>query len=331
MTNAAGNSSTTHAIVVNSVAAKVTRDAGPSRYGTAAAIATTEFTGPVPVAYIATGQNYPDALAGGAAAGHHHGPVLLIDSKNNLIPVETQDALSKLKPARIVVLGGTGVVSSNIFNQLKNFVDNAANVTRESGGDRYATAGAIAKAEFTSPVPVAFIATGTNFPDALTGAAAAGRHGGPVLLVNPASTSIPSATASALTALHPARIVVLGGSAVVSNTLKTKLQAYTSGSVTRESGSDRYATAAAVATHEFSSPVNVAYIATAQNFPDALAGAAAAGTQGGPVLLIDSVHNTIPTVIKNALTTLHPKKIVILGGTSVVSSSIQSQLASFVP
>jgi PKD repeat protein len=331
VTNDAGSSSTTHTVVVNSASAKVTRDAGSNRYATAAAVATTEFTAPVPVAFIATGANFPDALAGAAAAGHRHGPVLLIDSAHGTIPIETQDALNTLKPVRIVVLGGTGVVSANIVTELKGFVNNdATKVKRESGGDRYATAAAVAKAEFTSPVPVAFIAIGQNFPDALAGAAAAGHKGGPVLLVAAGSNTIPSATISALTTLHPARIVVLGGTGVISSTLKAKLGAYAP-SVTRESGASRYATAAAVATAEFTSPVAVAYIATAQNFPDALAGAAAAGSQGGPVLLIDSVTNTIPTATQNALAALHPAHIVVLGGTGVVSASIQTQLAAFVP
>ena len=202
---------------------------------------------------------------------------------------------------------------------------------RESGGDRYATAAAVAKAEFTSPVSVAFIATGQNFPDALAGAAAAGHKGGPVLLVAAGSNSIPSSTISALQTLHPTRIVVLGGSAVVSDTIKTKLAAYTTGSVTRESGANRYSTAAAVATAEFTSPVAVAYIATGQNFPDALAGAAAAGSQHGPVLLIDSVGDTIPTATQDALTALHPAHIVVLGGTGVVSANIQTQLEAYVP
>jgi PKD repeat protein len=329
VTNDAGTSSTTHSVVVNGASAKVSRDAGGNRYATAAAVATTEFTSPVPVAFIATGANFPDALAGAAAAGAKHGPVLLVGST---VPVETQDALKTLKPSRIVVLGGTGVVSANVFNQLKGYVDNpGVNLKRESGSDRYATAAAVAKAEFTSPVPVAFIAVGQNFPDALAGAAAAGHKGGPVLLVAAGSNTLPSATKSALLALHPARIVVLGGTGVISNTIKTKLATYTTGAVTRESGADRYSTAAAVATAEYSAPVPVAYVATGQNFPDALAGAAAAGSQHGPVLLIDSVHDTIPPATASALDALNPAHIVVLGGTGVVSNNIQTQLATYVP
>ncbi|MDQ2673334.1 MAG: cell wall-binding repeat-containing protein, partial [Chloroflexota bacterium] len=77
-----------------------------------------------------------------------------------------------------------------------------ADVQRLAGADRYATAAAISKASFSPGVPVAYVATGGNFPDALAAGAAAVRHGGPVLLVS--SSSVPGATASELARLDPA-------------------------------------------------------------------------------------------------------------------------------
>jgi hypothetical protein len=68
---------------------------------------------------------------------------------------------------------------------------------------------------FAAGVPIAFIATGANFPDALAGAAAAGVLGGPVLLTT--RDSLPAVTAAELARLRPARIVVLGSSGVVSD------------------------------------------------------------------------------------------------------------------
>jgi len=43
----------------------VRRIAGPDRYGTAAAVSASRFTGTAPVVYVAAGGNFPDALAGG--------------------------------------------------------------------------------------------------------------------------------------------------------------------------------------------------------------------------------------------------------------------------
>ena len=52
-------------------------------------------------------------------------------------------------------------------------------VSRIAGADRFATAAAISRASFAPGVGVAYIATGTSFPDALAGAAAAAHDGGP--------------------------------------------------------------------------------------------------------------------------------------------------------
>ncbi|MEO8470306.1 MAG: cell wall-binding repeat-containing protein, partial [Chloroflexota bacterium] len=157
-------------------------------------------------------------------------------------------------------------------------------VVRQSGSDRYSTAAAISRGSLPANPAVVYVATGLNYPDALAAAAAAAHLGGSVLLVT--ATGIPSSTASELTRLHPGRIVVAGGSGVVSNAVVTALGAYTTGSVTRQSGADRYATAADISANSFSAGVDVAYVATGENFPDALAAAGAARRLGGPVLLV---------------------------------------------
>ncbi len=198
-------------------------------------------------------------------------------------------------------------------------------IERLAGADRYATAAAVSAATFAPGVPLAYIATGTNFPDALAGAAAAGTTGGPVLLVTP--TSLPPVTAAELTRLQPGKIVVLGSTGAVSEAVSQALVPYTAGPVERLAGADRYATAAAVSAATFAPGVPVAYIATGTNFPDALAGAAAAGTTGGPVLLVTGT--TIPGSTAWALGHLKPGRIVILGGGSVVSEGLRVALGAY--
>ncbi len=115
---------------------------------------------------------------------------------------------------------------------------------RLAGADRYATAAAISKATFAPGVELVYVATGANFPDALAGAAAAGKTGSPVLLVG--ANAIPSATATELSRLKPGRIVVLGASGVVFDSVVAALKGYTTGTVTRLAGLDRFATSAAI-------------------------------------------------------------------------------------
>jgi spore germination protein YaaH len=86
---------------------------------------------------------------------------------------------------------------------------------RIAGADRYATAAAVSAATFKTGAPVAYVATGSDFPDALAGSVAAARAGGPILLVG--RDTLPAATATELARLEPGRIVVLGAPAVVSD------------------------------------------------------------------------------------------------------------------
>ena len=99
-------------------------------------------------------------------------------------------------------------------------------MSRLSGSDRYATAAAIS-AGWAPGVPVVYVATGLNFPDALAGAAAAGALGAPLLLVT--GTTVPAATAAELARLKPGRIVILGGSGAVSDSVASQLRAYSGG------------------------------------------------------------------------------------------------------
>ena len=296
----------------------VTRLAGADRYATAAAISRATYAAGVPVVYIATGAAFADALAGAPAAGMQQGPLLLIAQTS--IPPVVATELTRLKPARIVVLGGTASIAEKTKTALAAYTKGS--VTRLAGADRYATAAAISRATYAAGVPVVYIATGAAFADALAGAPAAGMQQGPLLLI--AQTSIPPVVATELTRLKPARIVVLGGTASIAEKTKTALAAYTKGSVTRLAGADRYATAAAISRATYAAGVPVVYIATGAAFADALAGAPAAGMQQGPLLLI--AQTSIPPVVATELTRLKPARIVVLGGTASIAEKTKTAL-----
>jgi spore germination protein YaaH len=96
-------------------------------------------------------------------------------------------------------------------------------VTRLAGADRYATAVAVSKATYAAGVPVVYLATGLDFADALAGAPAAGLQKGPLLLVT--ASTIPAVVQTELARLKPARIVLLGGTSVISDAVKTAVKA----------------------------------------------------------------------------------------------------------
>jgi putative cell wall-binding protein len=194
-------------------------------------------------------------------------------------------------------------------------------VERLAGKDRYATAAAVVH-RFSPGTPVAYVASGLDFPDALAGAAAAGAQGSPVLLTSP--RSVPAATQQALTYLKPGRIVVLGGTSSVSDSVLTALRSLITGTVTRIGGANRFDTAAKVSASVAKRGVAVAYVASGGSFADALSGAALAGSQKAPVLL--TAARSLPTVTVTELKRLKPARIVVLGGEGVVSAGVATQL-----
>jgi spore germination protein YaaH/putative cell wall-binding protein len=292
---------------------------GADRYATAAAVSASAYGPGVPVVYVATGASFPDALAAGPPAGRGGGPVLL--TWRDQLPGSTRAELERLQPSRIVVLGGTGAVADSVLTTLRGLATSGS-VTRIAGADRYATAAAASAATFAPGTPVAYVATGSAFADALAGGAAAGRQGGPILLTLP--SSLPAPTAAELGRLKPGRIVVLGGTGAVSASVAAQLDAYTTGSVTRLSGADRYATAVAVSQATTAAGPRVVYVATGTSYPDGLAGTPPAVRDQGPLLLTRSV--SLPAAVAAELLRLAPARIVVLGGPGAVSSGVMAQL-----
>ncbi len=193
-------------------------------------------------------------------------------------------------------------------------------VTRLEGASRYETAIAVSQ-RYAPGVPVAFVATGANFPDALSGAAAAALLGGPLLLTTP--NSLPAAVALELNRLNPTAIYVLGSVRVVSQGVEDTLSGIAP--VTRLSGASRYETGLSVVNEVFSSSEHV-FIATGRNFPDALAATGAAGSLGAPVVLVDGTQPTVPQSVMDSLNRMGVSQVSIAGSATVVSNGIRTQL-----
>jgi putative cell wall-binding protein len=299
------------------------RLAGSDRYATAAEISRRSFEPGVSRVYIASGLDFADALAGGPAAGINASPVLLLAPTH--IPSVIQQELIRLDPQEIVVLGGPAAVGLEVEEQLGSFTEGM--VRRLQGADRFSTAAAISADAFDPGVPVAFVANGTTFPDALAGAAVAGNVGAPVLLTQ--SHALHGATLHELYRLRPERIVVLGGTGAVSLTVEAELtQLATTGNVQRLSGADRFATAAAISRASYDPGVATVFVAAGNSFADALAGAPVAAIRGAPVLLTQ--RDAVPPATMAEIIRLAPSEIIVLGGTGAVSTAIDAQLAYLV-
>jgi putative cell wall-binding protein len=272
----------------------VIRIAGNDRYATAAAVSRAAFESAT-VAYLAVGTSYPEAVAAGPIAALRNAPLLL--TRTESLPPTTRSEMQRLGISEVVILGGTGSVSSAVETDLAATYA----VTRISGSDRYSTVAAISASHFQpGAIPVAYIARGDLFVDALAGGPAAVAHDGPILLTD--QSLLPSATAAELNRLKPGRIEILGGTAAVSSGVEDALGQYTTGSVKRLAGSNRYATAATISS-TLPAPPSTIYLATSLNYPDALAAVPLAGTD--PLLLV--TEKAVPGDTANRIAALTGK------------------------
>jgi len=141
------------------------------------------------------------------------------------VPQAVATELARLKPAKVVVLGGVNTLSDAVLTRLGQILPAGTPVKRIDGADRYAVSAATSADEFAAATTkTVYVAAGAVFPDALAGTPGAIHDGAPVLLVN--QSSIPTAVDVELKRLQPTRIVVLGGVNTVSEQVAALLRGY---------------------------------------------------------------------------------------------------------
>jgi putative cell wall-binding protein len=269
----------------------------------------------VPVVYVATGSNYPDALSAGAPAALQGGPLLL--TQGDTLPGSVKTEIQRLNPQKIVVVGGVNSVSATVFNQLKAL---QSNIVRLAGADRYAASRNIVDYAFGSTgADTVYISTGANFPDALSAGGAGGAHNTPVLLVNGTAPSLDAATVALLQKLKVKHIKIAGGPNSVSPALQTQLN--TIAPTIRLSGADRFAASQSINEDAYSSASRV-FLATGFNFPDALAGSAWAGSLHAPLYVVPG--SCVPQQIINDIVHLGATQVTLIGGTASLTQNVQN-------
>ncbi|HTS15804.1 MAG TPA: cell wall-binding repeat-containing protein [Candidatus Sulfotelmatobacter sp.] len=300
----------------------VMRLAGTDRYGTAVAVSADLLRPGAGTIVLASGTGFADALGGTAVAGHLGGSLLL--TTPTALPASVATELTRASPSTVLVLGGKAAVSDAVLAAVQKLLPSAA-VSRIGGADRYATAADLSQAAYPGGAATVFVASGTSFPDGLSGGAQAARLGAPLLLSD--ARTLSPATLTELQRLAPTTVYLLGGTASLSTAVADAVAAaLPSASVLRLGGADRYATSVAIS-HLQDPGVPVVYVAAGTNFPDGLGGSAAAGELGGPLLL--TTTDSLPASVAAELTRLKPHRVVVLGGTGAVSAAVVTQLRGY--
>ena len=287
------------------------RYAGSDRYTTSVNISRAGWTSSQ-YAVLATGEDFPDALSSAPLSKKYNAPILLTNPKILTPSVESQ--MVGLKVKTIFIIGGTGAVSQSIQDKLSTM---GINFIRLSGRDRYETSAAIAN--YLGGKAEVVIATGDNFPDALSIASYAAFKGIPILLTQ--KESLPESTEKYLKTNNVVKTYVIGGPGVIGNKVFDSLPGGE-----RLFGSDRYGTNVAVL-NKFPKEFNMGkvYFATGEDFPDALSGSALAALEGSPIILTSSSPST-RTIQYISDNSIRIKEKYVLGGIGVVPDNTINKL-----
>jgi putative cell wall-binding protein len=348
----------------------VNRVAGANRYATAAAIADAEHTDgdgdptAIPTVVIARGDNFPDALAASYLAGQNDAPILLTTPSS--LPAETALVLKEHAVTDVILVGGPSAINTSVENAIKaahtwdlgadTANDETFAVRRIGGADRYATAALVAEdpgADAAGTIGIAdgdtcdndvkqaIVASGENFPDALAaGGLAYGGVGpdgcgeGPIPLLLTPKDSLSPAAAIAIRDLGIEHVILVGGPAAVSDSVKSALDGLQGVSVNRFGGANRQETAVMLASFILGPDIVGAWnsgtflVARPDTFPDALAASSLSGSGLAPLYLAASTTD-LGAVAQNGILD-YPQPFghgILIGGTSALSAGVETQVA----
>ena len=291
----------------------ISRIKGKNRYETAAMISKAMMPHS-DIVVLASGQNYPDALAGVAYAAEINAPILLTPPKS-LSPF-TLAEIHRLGATKVYILGGNEAISQSVENQMI-----AADLTtfRIKGTNRYRTAVEIGDRMARTNKEV-FLASGVEFADAISVGSAAAKFKTPVLLTN--SAGLNPATQEALIRWGTTKVIILGGTGAISQTVEDSLLAMNL-SVERIGGSTRYETNYQINQKYYTNPTKI-FIASGEKYPDALTGALLANFFNTTIVLtkMDMVTPSLTTyLMENPI-----QEVTIFGGSLAVSDQVMTSI-----
>lgn len=169
------------------------------------------------------------------------------------------------------------------------------------------------------------VASATSYADAAVGVPLAALEGGPLLLTF--ADRLPVAIAEEVRRLAPRGVLVVGGELAISNRVVDALRATGVPQVERVGGSDRYATAAAVASRFPPGEGVFAAVgdAAGDGWQGALVASASAASARRPLLLVAS-DDVLPPATVGALAELEASAAVIVLRRDALRSSVFDQL-----
>ncbi|WP_341357053.1 Ig-like domain-containing protein [Rossellomorea sp. y25] len=257
---------------------------GTTRYSTAVEVSKQGWETSSTV-FLVNGGAIADGLTATPLASAHDAPILL--TTKGTLPAETEAELKRLGTKKIVLIGGSGVISDEVKGALLKV---GYSVSRIGGKDRYETSLLIAKQlDKSVDVTEAYLAYGRGEPDALSIAVQSGKVKQPIILSE--KKSVPKATYDWLKSEDLSNAHFIGGAAVLDAAIMKEINSITTKNVegNRISGLSRHDTNAKVIekfyTENHYPTILIAKSETAK-LVDALSAGPLASKLGVPVLLV---------------------------------------------
>lgn len=273
---------------------------------------------------VASGENFPDALAASALAGTENAPILLT-SKDELSG-DIERWVNRNQTGKAFIVGGEAAISAKVESTLKS---KGIETERIAGATRQDTAASIAsyisKGERSSTV---VIASSLSPWDSLSISPYSNATHSPVFLTDQDGT-LSEKTTEAIKATGATNAIIVGGLSAVKPEAEEKLQGTMS--VERWAGQTRYETSQQIADNIISSGTgntSVVAIASGENFPDALAGGPVAGSNRGVLILSPKNDGTaIKSWILSNRSNI--QNCYVLGGCGAIAPSVFGNIESW--
>lgn len=301
----------------------VNRLYGTDRYKTSVSISNNFNSGTVQNVIVASGENFPDALAGSVLSKKYNAPILLLNSTLG----ESTDSIEYIKAhldkaGNIYVLGGNASISDEFINQMK--AQGYNNIVRLGGKNRFDTNKFIVDSMNLEKGTPVVIANGYGFADALSVSSVASLKGYPILMTG--ASTLPDEAKNMLSNIQPSQVYIIGGTGSVSDTVisevKNLVSSLSDDKIVRIAGQTRYDTSLEICKY-FNLDTDNAVLANGENFPDALSGSALASKLSAPIILTNGQDLTNQ---QGFIDSKNYKNLILLGGLGSIDLPIEYSL-----
>ena len=294
----------------------LTRLGGENRIKTAIEVSKKFFSSSDRV-FIARHDNFPDSLTAGVLAKAYDAPILLTETRS--LNSDVKEEIKRLGAKYVTVIGGTDAISSRVVNEL-DAMSSVYSVERIAGENRFETSAKVAEKVVNrrgNPEKV-IICTGTSFADSLSISSYAAKNGYPILLVG--QNKVPKAVSDVMSKWKIDKVYILGGNLAVSSSVDYALPYKTE----RIGGINRYETSKLIAEKFFSKDSEKCFIASGEDFPDALVVGAPAASVEAPIVLTQRSYLNLYT--KLLLDGSKFKKVYMVGKFAAVSQNVENKV-----